>query len=98
MKKKYVVCNVGCDDETYAIVSLTEEEYLFLNKTFKYISKHSNCSCQPKIFINPIDSIGEDRCQHSKRKRCNRLCCCEDEIRETIKERKIEKIRKGKGK
>lgn len=94
MKNQYVVCNVGCDDETYAIISLTQKEYELFRKTFMYINKHSDCICKPKIFINPIDAIGKDKCPYSYKNKDLCPLCCHNDILGIIKDRERERKRR----
>ncbi len=51
---KYKIINIGCDDETEGVFEFTEEQYEFLNKTFKELNKNSTYGCMPKIYIKEV--------------------------------------------
>jgi hypothetical protein len=52
-KKKYDICNMGCDDETQGTFEFTEEQYRFLDEVFTELNKNSTYGCMPQIFIGP---------------------------------------------
>ena len=49
--EKFIVTNIGCDDETTGIFEFTEEQYVFLKKTFEELNKNSTYGCMPQIYI-----------------------------------------------
>ena len=49
--KKYVINNIGCDDETICYFEFTEEQFKFLNDVFTELNKNSKYGCMPKIYI-----------------------------------------------
>lgn len=51
-KKEYLVRNRGCDDTTYCVIELTQEEFDFLNKFFDKINENSSYGCQPTIHFD----------------------------------------------
>lgn len=54
--KKYLICNIGCDDSTSKEFNFTDEQYLFLDTVFKELNKESTYGCMPTIYI---DAVGE---------------------------------------
>lgn len=62
MKKKYVIDNVGCDDETIAEFEFTQEEFEFLKKVFDELNTHSKYGCMPTIHIKEV--VGCLECKH----------------------------------
>lgn len=48
---EYQINIMGCDDETYFDIELTEEEYKLIKKISKMSDENSSCSCQPVLFI-----------------------------------------------
>jgi hypothetical protein len=55
MKKRYVVLNIGCDDETSADFIFTKKQAEFLGIVFEALNKHSTYGCMPKIYINEVE-------------------------------------------
>lgn len=49
--EKFIITNIGCDDETTGIFEFTEEQYVFLKNTFEKLNKNSTYGCMPKIYI-----------------------------------------------
>jgi hypothetical protein len=58
--KRYVIDNVGCDDETIGEFEFTEGQYEFLCRVFEELNKNSTYGCMPKIYIHSIDKEKED--------------------------------------
>ncbi len=48
---KYIIRNIGCDDETEGEFEFTEEQFEFLNKVFEELNKNSTYGCMPTIYI-----------------------------------------------
>lgn len=59
---KYIIDNVGCDDETVAEFEFTKEEFEFLKKVFEELNTHSEYHCMPKIHIKEI--VRCEECKH----------------------------------
>ena len=57
--KKYLIENMGCDDITYAVLELTDEQYKFLQDVFEKINVNSSYGCQPTIHFSdtPVKEI-----------------------------------------
>ena len=51
---KYIINNVGCDDETTGVFEFTEKEYRFLYRVFGELNERSFYGCMPKIYIEPV--------------------------------------------
>lgn len=54
MKKRYVINNIGCDDETTAEFIFTEKQAEFLGIVFEALNKHSEYRCMPRIYIEEV--------------------------------------------
>lgn len=54
MKKRYVILNIGCDDETTAEFIFTEKQAEFLGIVFESLNKHSEYVCMPRIYIEEV--------------------------------------------
>lgn len=54
-KTLYFITNVGCDDTTYGIVELTDEELNNLKLLITDLNKNSTYGCKPKIYVYKID-------------------------------------------
>jgi hypothetical protein len=50
-KTIYFIQNVGCDDETYGLLHLSEDELAFLLAVIYNLNKNSQYRCMPKIYI-----------------------------------------------
>lgn len=59
MKKKYLICLRGCDDETFFSMELTEEEYQLLCKVSKRSMEVSTYTCMPDLTIKPMQEASE---------------------------------------
>lgn len=53
-KEMYHITNVGCHDETDIYLDFTEEEAVFLKKTFDELNTKSDYECMPKIYIEKV--------------------------------------------
>ncbi len=53
-KDMYHIINIGCDDETDCYFQFTEDEAIFLKKTFDELNTHSTYGCMPKIYIEKV--------------------------------------------
>lgn len=58
--KKYIIRNVGCDDETEFEIELTDEQLEFIIKLFDKNNKIADCGCQPKLYIYNYDDYIND--------------------------------------
>lgn len=56
MKKKYLVCNMGCDDSNWFFLNLTDEELKLVIKLINANNKSSCSVCQPVLNIFEYDS------------------------------------------
>lgn len=54
-KSMYHITNVGCHDETDCYFSFTEDEAVFLKKTFDELNTKSTYGCMPTIYIEKVD-------------------------------------------
>lgn len=54
-KKLYFIANAGCDDTTFGITELTEEEFQKFKKIIEELNKNSTYGCMPTIYIYQID-------------------------------------------
>lgn len=59
-KKKYMICNMGCDDSTLSEMELTKEELNVLIKFATENNKNSKHDCQPQIEIYDNYELDED--------------------------------------
>lgn len=51
MSKKYEISLVGCDDETFFEMELTEGEFNLLNRVSELSKETSEYRCMPKMYI-----------------------------------------------
>lgn len=52
--KKYLVTLRGCDDSTYKIIELTQEEYEICNRVLEEVSDESTYGCMPTAYIREV--------------------------------------------
>ena len=64
--KKYIIRNVGCDDETEFEIELTDEQLEFIIKLFDKNNKIADCGCQPKLYIYNYDGYSNKLFNRSK--------------------------------
>lgn len=53
--KKYIIRNVGCDDETEFEIELTDEQLEFIIKLFDKNNIVADEGCQPELYIYNYD-------------------------------------------
>lgn len=54
-QKLYYIENQGCDDTTYGLVALTDEEFAKFRVFIENLNKNSTYGCQPVIEVFTID-------------------------------------------
>lgn len=54
-QKLYYIENQGCDDTTYGLVALTDEEFAKFKVFIENLNKNSTYCCQPVIEVCIID-------------------------------------------
>lgn len=64
--KKYIIRNVGCDDETEFEIELTDEQLEFITKLFDKNNIAADGSCQPELYIYNYDGYSNDWFNRSK--------------------------------
>lgn len=55
MYKLYYIRNTGCDDETYGLVRISDEDFPKFKAFVENLNKNSRCGCQPTISVYKID-------------------------------------------
>lgn len=58
--KKYIIRNVGCDDETEFEIKLTNEQLEFIIELFDKNNIMADGSCQPKLYIYNYDGYSNE--------------------------------------
>ena len=53
-KKLYFIENCGCDDTTYGLHELTDDEYKLFIQIIENLNKGSHYGCQPTIRVREI--------------------------------------------
>ena len=54
-KTKYEIILEGCDDDTFFIMELTEQEYELLVRVSEVANATSTYGCMPRLFIRKCD-------------------------------------------
>lgn len=60
MTTEYVIKAEGCDDSTYALVPLTDEQAVTARMLADAINARSTYSCKPRLRLIPVDEADED--------------------------------------
>jgi hypothetical protein len=53
--KEYTLVVSGCDDATYATLTLTDEEYYFLKAVVDKVNANSYTVCEPNMYFQEDD-------------------------------------------
>ena len=53
--KKYIIKNIGCDDETEFEIKLTDKQLEFVIKLFEKNNEIAYCVCTPHLYIYEYD-------------------------------------------
>ena len=53
--KTYILANHGCDDTTFAVIELTDDELAIVLRVVNELNKHSTYGCMPTIGIYIFD-------------------------------------------
>ena len=54
-EKLYFIANEGCDDSTYGIAIISDEDFPKFKRIVKNLNKNSTYGCQPTISVYIID-------------------------------------------
>ena len=64
--KKYIIRNVGCDDETEFEIELTDEQLEFIIKLFDKNNIIADGGCQPELYIYNYEGYSNEWYDHPK--------------------------------
>lgn len=54
-RKKYLVCNMGCDDSNWFFINLTDNELNLVVRLFRANNRRARNFCNPVLNIFPYD-------------------------------------------
>lgn len=54
-EKLYFIANVGCDDTTYGLVRLTDEDFEKFKIFIQNLNRNSRYSCMPVIYVYIVE-------------------------------------------
>ena len=54
--KKYKIANMGCHEDNWFDIELSEEELKIVIKVFEENNKIANCGCTPHLYIYNYDN------------------------------------------
>ena len=64
--KKYIIKNIGCDDETEFEIELTDEQLEFIIKLFDKNNIIADGGCQPELYIYNYEGYSNEWYDHPK--------------------------------